>query len=261
MYFWAKPYLDCLLMTNPTHDSNPELSIVILCYRSEESIIRFFEQVRDLVEQVTSDYEIVLVGNYQEGSADKTKEIVEKIAASEPKVVAITRVKKGMMGWDMRMGMEKTRGNYICVIDGDGQFPMDSIRRCYEEIKLDKYDLVKTYRDKRHDGFYRNLVSKTYNVLFSVLFPNLRSKDINSKPKILTRSVYEQLNLTSNDWFIDAEIMINIRRKKLLVFEFPIEFHKLEGRASFVKFPAMLEFMKNLVIYRIKEFGKRKRHR
>lgn len=237
--------------------NNPkELSIVILCYRSEELIIDFCRRVKQLAKTLTERYEIIMVANYLEGSKDRTKEIVENLAAKDDKIIALCKKKEGMMGWDMRMGMEKASGNLICVIDGDGQFSLESIVRCYNEIKSEKYDLVKTYRIKRYDGFYRILISRLYNVIFSMLFPNLMSKDINSKPKILTRKAYERLHLTSDDWFIDAEIMINVRRNKMTFFEFPIEFEKLEGRTSFIKFPAIFEFLRNLIMYRVREYGK-----
>ncbi len=202
-----------------------ELSVIILCYRSEKAIIDFANKTEQLVKQLTNNYEIVLVGNYTEGSDDSTKEIVSALAKENLRFKAICKPKKGMMGWDMKEGLKIASGNYLCVIDGDGQFPLDSIKRCYDEIKTNKYDLVKTYRNKRNDGAYRKLISKSYNLLFAVLFPGLRSKDVNSKPKILTRKAYEAMDLVSDDWFVDAEIMLNIRSENMTFFEFPIEFY------------------------------------
>ncbi|MCD4681351.1 MAG: glycosyltransferase family 2 protein [Bacteroidales bacterium] len=233
-----------------------ELSIIILCYRSEEAIIDFADKAKQIAEEISSSYEIILVGNYLDGSDDRTREIVQQIAAGDNCYRCICKQKKGMMGWDMKEGLDAASGKYLCVIDGDGQFPLDSIKRCYHEIISRNYDLVKTFREKRNDGIYRKFISRIYNLIFSILFSNLNSRDINSKPKIISRKAYSTMNLTSDDWFIDAEIMINVRRLKLKFFEFPIEFYKLSGRPSFVKFSAILEFIRNLIIFRIKEFKK-----
>lgn len=230
-----------------------ELSIIILCYRSEQSIIEFSEKVRKLAEELTSSYEIVLVGNYMEGSNDKTKEIVEAIAKNNKIYKTVCKPKKGMMGWDMKEGLSIATGKYLCVIDGDGQFPIESIASCYNIIKSNSYGLVKTYRNKREDGFYRIFISRVYNLVFSILFSSIKSKDINSKPKILNRESYERMNLTSDDWFIDAEIMLNIDKLGISYYEIPTDFYKLEGRVSFVKFSAILEFIRNLIKAR---FGK-----
>ncbi|MBW1814950.1 MAG: glycosyltransferase, partial [Deltaproteobacteria bacterium] len=151
---------------------------------------------------------MVLVGNYIPGTQDKTKEIVKNIASRDKKIKAIAKPKEGMMGWDMLEGMKVATGRYICVIDGDGQFPIDSIEKCFLMIKTKKLDLVKTYRTVRHDGVYRKFVSKAYNILFKVLFPGLKCKDVNSKPKILSRELFNKMDLTPTGWFIDAEIMI-----------------------------------------------------
>jgi hypothetical protein len=59
------------------------------------------------------------------------------------------------------------------------------------------------------------------------------------------------MNLKSDDWFIDAEIMLNVRDKNMSFYELPIEFYELEGRSSFVKPAAIWEFIKNLFTYRL----------
>jgi len=114
--------------------------------------------------------------------------------------------------------------------------------------------MVKTYRIVRYDGHYRTIISKMFNLLFNAFFPGLHSQDINSKPKIISRKVFEKMDLQSTGWFIDAEIMINIRRLKCTLEEFPVEFHEINVRKSFVKIAANFEFLRELVKYRIKEF-------
>lgn len=233
--------------------SNIELSVVVLCYRAEEDIIPFVGQLKKIIPTLTDKFEIVLVGNYFPGTADRTKEIVEKLAHQDENIKAITKPKKGMMGWDMLEGVKASAGDYICIIDGDGQFPVESIETCFTMIKQQNLDLVKTYRLKRFDGNNRIFLSKVYNLFFRLLFPNLNSKDVNSKPKIIHRRAIDKMQLHSTDWFIDAEIMINVRRYEMKFNEFPISFYKI-NRSSFVKIGAVYEFIKNLIIYRIKEF-------
>ncbi|MEC7641526.1 MAG: glycosyltransferase, partial [Nitrospinota bacterium] len=165
-----------------------------------------------------------------------------------------TKIKEDMMGWDMKSGLDAATGQILAVIDGDGQMPPEDVARVYKKMKEEKLDLAKTYRAKRHDSYYRTCISKVYNLLFKVLFPGLECEDINSKPKVMTRGVYGQLELKSNGWFIDAEIMIQARRLGLKVAEVPTVFHGIESRASFIKPTSILEFSANLIWYRILEF-------
>ena len=237
--------------------SPPELSLVILCYRSGKSVIPFVKEAENIAKKVSESFEIILVGNFLEGSNDETAEIVQGLAAENTNYKVVSKPKKGMMGWDMKEGLSLSKGRYICVIDGDGQFPLQSIETCFNELKTGNYDLVKTYRKKRMDGYYRSFISKMYNFLFAILFPGIHSKDANSKPKIFTRKAYELMNLKSDDWFIDAEIMLELRKNHLSYYEIPIAFFKLQGRDSFVKFPAVLEFVKNMILYKIRAYRKK----
>ncbi len=229
-----------------------DLSIVILCYHSGKTIESFFTELESLLTDAAIDYEIVLVANDFAHSKDQTMEIVKKLAKGKPRIKTVCKIKQGMMGWDMIQGLNAATGRYICVIDGDGQFPIESILKVYSKIKDANYDLVKTYRDERFDGLYRSIISGVYNFLFRILFPGLNSKDINSKPKIMTREVYSKMDLQADDWFIDAEIMIHARELKLRIAEIPIIFSANESRKSFVRFGAIAEFIYNLIKYRIK---------
>jgi len=125
-----------------------------------------------------------------------------------------------MMGWDMRMGLNAARGEYLGVIDGDGQFPVEAVIACLLKAEMEGLDLTKTYRFRRDDGIYRRMISYTYNGPFKLFF-GLQIDDVNSKPKIIRREKYELLNLESDDWFADAEIMIRAKQESQSVrFQF-----------------------------------------
>ena len=233
----------------------PYFSLVVLCYRSGHSIEPFIEKLLQALSQCNFSSEIVLVGNYLEGSDDKTPEVVAELAAKWPNVRGVVKPKQGMMGWDMRTGLDAARGEYIGVIDGDGQFPPESIIACLIKAKLENLDLTKTYRVVRDDGLHRRLISWIYNGLFKLLF-GFRVRDINSKPKIIRSDKYRLLQLKSDDWFADAEIIIRARELGLKIGETPVHFRANDTRGSFVKPSAIFEFTANLFRYR---FGKRNR--
>jgi len=234
----------------------PELSVIILCYQAGCFVKRFIDEVIEVLRQNDIfNYELILVANYREGVEDITPKIVKEIALSRPRVVCVAGAKQGMMGWDMKSGLNRAKGQYLMVIDGDEQVLAGDIIRVYRKIKEENLDLVKTYRVEREDGLERKLLTWHYNLLFKILFPGLAAQDINAKPKIFTRAAYRQLDLISNDWFIDAEIMIQARRLKFKIGEIPTVFRSLGNRRkSFIKFSAVLEFLKNLLIFRLKEF-------
>jgi glycosyltransferase involved in cell wall biosynthesis len=239
----------------------PDLSIVVLCYKSGLDVEDFATKIISILEaNKVFDYEIVLVGNYNPGSNDNTPEVVKNLSFHNNKIfyTADPKPRGGMMGWDLRSGLDKTRGRYLLVIDGDGQMPIQDILRVYQKIKNENFDLVKTYRLKRGDNYWRKIISWCYNIVFNIVFPGIGSHDINSKPKILKREKYSLLNLSENGWCIDAEIMIQAKKLNFKIGEIPTVFLGLQGRRrSFVKFPAIFEFIKFLTLYRFHEWSKK----
>lgn len=236
----------------------PEYSIVILCYQAEEYCRVFVAEVIENVSKLNIDYELILVANYWENSNDQTPRIAQELSNNNAYIKVVALPKKGGMSWDMISGLKVCKGKIIAVIDGDGQMPAHDLVRSYKKLKDENLDFVKTYRTKREDNRYRNFISVVYNFIFRILFPGLSVRDVNSKPKVFTSEVYQKLNLTSSGWFIDAEIMIQVRRLHLKTGEIPTIF-KMNRRSSYVKFEAIWEFIKNLIKARIYELKTNKK--
>src|SRR3989344_3135387 len=235
----------------------PEISVVILCYRSGDFAKIFYNKVSEVLRRNNLDYEIVLVGNYRPETNDDTPEIIKEISNSDSRVRTVIKEKlkpEEAMGWDMRSGFEAAVGKTILVIDGDGQIPPEDIPRLYNKLVKERLDLCKGRRISRGDGPYRKFISMVFNAVMHLLFPGIVSNDINGKPKIFTRYAYSKMKLESNDWFIDAEIMIQARRLNFRIGEMEVEFHENPKRRSFISFKANLEFIKNIITYRLKEF-------
>ena len=232
----------------------PQLSVVVLCYRSGGAARSFTARIsKALLDAGIDDYQIVLVGNFVPGSDDTTPDVVRELADGDPRIVCSAVPKQGMMGWDVRSGLALATGEHLAVIDGDGQVLVEDLVRIYRLLREGRLDLAKTYRKQRGDGIKRKLYSLVFNGFFHVLFPGIPARDINAKPKVFTRAAFEQMSLQSTDWFIDAEIMIQARRLGLRIGEMETEFLGLTGRRSFIKWSAVFEFLLNLCRYRIRE--------
>ncbi|MBK6275601.1 MAG: hypothetical protein IPF58_13285 [Saprospirales bacterium] len=58
------------------------------------------------------------------------------------------------------------------------------------------------------------------------------------------------MELRSNDWFTDAEIMIEALKLNMKICELSTVFYKNERRSSFVGLSTVFEFIYNLFYYR-----------
>jgi glycosyltransferase involved in cell wall biosynthesis len=226
--------------------SGAELSVIVLCYQAGETIHRVIDPLYEQLEAADIAYELVLVANQWPDRPDPTGQVVEEFAMHRDTVRTVMHDKQGAMGWDMRSGLAAARGDYMVVMDGDAQNPVEDALRMYWRMKETGVAVMKGRRIARFDGPYRRAISVVYNLAFMLLFGTRGIWDVNGKPKALTRAAYEALDLKSDDWFIDAEILLSARRRGLAVAELPVVFHRNDERASFVRPAAILEFLRNM---------------
>ncbi len=230
----------------------PELSAVVLCYRAESDINAVLEPLHRQLEASGHSFELVLVANFWPGQEDTTPEVVKSFANAHDRAVVLSEPKQGGMGWDFRCGLEAASGDIIIVIDGDSQNPTEDVLRMFTMMRDTGAEVMKGLRIARYDSLYRRFISVVYNFLFRFLFGTTGLWDINGKPKGLTRSAYDEMKLTSDDWFIDAEIVLEAQRLGLRVAEMPVVFRRNDYRQSFIKPDAVFEFLGNMLARRVR---------
>lgn len=235
-------------------NSSPDLSLVVLCYKAGAGVQTFAARTAAVLSGLTENWEMVLVGNYNAGEADDTPRHVIESAATDKRIKAVCLEKRGWMGWDARSGLAVATGSVIALIDGDNQMPPEDIATLYHKMTAEGLDVAMPYRVQRKDGVVRLLNSRIYNAVYNLMFPGYHVIDVNAKPKLLSKAFYDKLTLTADDWFLDAEILIQARRNRAKLGQIPTVFHKCDDRRSFVRPNAVLEFLLNLVRARIREF-------
>jgi hypothetical protein len=228
----------------------PELSVVVLAYRAEERTRDVVVPLYDLLEAEGISYELIVVANYW-SREDSTPVVAWALARERDAIRVVARPKRGDMGWDMRSGLAAAGGRFLVVIDGDGQVPVQYALEAYRRLRTTGAPIVKGRRYLREDGSVRTVVSLGFNALFWLLFRTRGLWDVNGRPKGMTRAAYEQLDLQTDDWFTDAELLLKARRLGLEVHEFPVRFLVNPARASFVGPATVWEFLRNMALTRL----------
>ncbi len=102
-----------------------KVSVIIPAYNVEQYVENCYESIK---KQTYSNLEILII---EDGSTDKTKEICDRIALFDDRVIVIHKANGGLS--DARnVGLDHANGEYIVFIDAD-----DSIHPKYIEILLD----------------------------------------------------------------------------------------------------------------------------
>lgn len=141
-------------------------------------------------------------------------------------------------------------GAAIPTSPGGQVSPEDVVRVYRASSDASQPVLSKARRRERPDGLQRAIISLGYNALMNLFFPRMPSSDVNANPKFLTASVLHRMDLGSDDWFLEAEIMLKARYMGLSVLEVEVGGKPRESGRSHVRGSAILEFFKNMIRYR-----------
>lgn len=134
-----------------------EISYVIPCYRSKDTLPDVVDEIRNTMELHRNyEYEIVLVNDC---SPDDTYTVIKQMALEDENIIAIDMAKNFGQHAALMAGMREASGDCIVCIDDDGQTPVDEVFKLID--KLDEgYDVVyAAYENKKHSGF-RNFGSR-----------------------------------------------------------------------------------------------------
>jgi glycosyltransferase involved in cell wall biosynthesis len=225
------------------------------CY-NEEAVVRYtISRLLNAFRKGGYTLEIVAVDN---GSSDRTGEILRELAAADPAVVYHrVEVNQGY-GNGILQGIPIASAPWVGSIPADGQVDAEDVVRLYEAVHLtDAWVLAKVRRRFRMDGFKRKVVSVTYNLLFRLFWPSVGSIDINGSPKLMPRQAMAAMGLKSKDWFLDPEIMIKSQALGMRVIELNVFARMRSAGVSHVKPNTCWEFLRNLLAYRCSSRWKR----
>ena len=140
------------------------LSIVIPLYNEEESVGKLLDRLLEVGQQFTSPYEIIFV---DDGSTDKTWEIIERLKKSTPQLKAIKFRRNYGQTSAMVAGFDHASGEIIVTMDGDLQNDPSDIPMLLAKIE-EGYDIVSGWRKNRKDHFSRVLPSRVANGVISL---------------------------------------------------------------------------------------------
>lgn len=237
-------------MTQKNHTSaaQPEISLIMPCYNEEELVGYTIPQLIGAFEKAGHQLELVAVDN---GSVDRTGEIIKKLAEISPSIVYHPVAKNEGYGKGVLSAIDICAAPWIGIIPADGQVDASDVVQLYKAaLTTNGNVLAKARRRFRMDGLMRKFVSVFYNLLVLALWPRLGSIDVNGSPKILPRVALKAMQLESKEWFLDPEIMIKAHYMGLRVMEFNV-FARMRGNGlSHVRPSACWEFFWKLLYYR-----------
>ncbi len=142
-----------------------DISVVIPIYGCKAALKELYDRVTNVVSNISSEYEIVLVDdNCPQGSW----EIIEQICKDDKKVKGLHMSRNFGQMKAITAGLDYCSGDWVVVMDCDLQDSPEDIEKLYRKAQ-EGYDVVFSRREDRHDNKFKIMISKIFYKIYSWL--------------------------------------------------------------------------------------------
>ena len=201
------------------------LSVIVPAYNEERIIESTLLSIHNFCSGQNFEHEIIVVND---GSGDKTAEIVTSLTDTIRELVLINLDKNAGKGVAVREGMLKASGAYRLFMDADNSTSIEEMRHMMHFFD-EGYDIVIGSRGVKgtnitsHQPWLRESMGKAF-VYFVRLFTGLHFKDTQAGFKIFTASSADGVFplQTIPGWVFDVELLAIARELGYKVKELPI---------------------------------------
>lgn len=197
--------------------NNYSISVIIPIYNEFEIIENSIAKISSFILDHFSNYELIII---ESGSTDGSNELCDKLAVKYKNIKVIHEGKRNGFGSALKNGYKNATKDLVWVVTLDLPFPLESILKAIP--LLSNNDCVLSYRCIDNRDCRRKLQSYLYNRIIK-LFLGITVKHVNSAFKVFKRKIIQNMELISNGWFIDAEIIYWLQKENISFCEIPVE--------------------------------------
>jgi dolichol-phosphate mannosyltransferase len=207
-----------------------KVSIAAPAYNEADNIVRVVETwLRYLQSQKRfAEFEIVVCND---GSRDQTGFLLDGIAAVHPQVRPLHLAQNAGAGAAATQAIQATRGDWILVLDSDGQFPIENLDRLAEAIADADGWAATGVRRKKQDSRFARFGTWSSGALVN-FFLGTRYQDLNSALKLVQGNLLRGLNLEARGLNYSTEISALLSERGVAMTEVEIEHHPREKGIS-----------------------------
>ena len=172
-------------------------------YNDERTVRTVAEHAISILQGYATQFEIIIVND---GSPDRSGEIADELARGRPDVIRVIHhsTNRGY-GAALRTGVAACKYEWICMVDGDNEYSISDVKKMLEIRAY--YRLIIAFRYRKLYSTGRIFISFVYNFLLRRLF-RTPFRDVSTGVRVIHRSVFSRVNLTSDSPFIGAELAI-----------------------------------------------------
>jgi len=207
----------------------PLFTLIIPAYNEEGAILETIQSLRSYLVDA-GPYELLVVND---GSTDRTREILEKAASEDADLSVVHHSRNGGYGSALKTGVRRARGQYIVITDADGTYPNERVAELVATC-AQGWDMVvgaRTGDDVTYPLIRK--IPKTFLKAYASWIARMPIPDINSGLRVFRRDLAETyLHILPGGFSFTTTItlaMLTNYRKVLFV---PIDYHPRIGKSK-----------------------------
>jgi glycosyltransferase involved in cell wall biosynthesis len=203
----------------------PELSLFLPVLDEEENLRPMHAKIRQSLDELGKTAEVIYV---DDGSTDKSLQILREIAAEDERVRVISLRRNYGQTAAMSAGIDAARGEILIPMDADLQNDPKDIKRLLEKLG-EGYDVVSGWRKNRRDKLIsRKIPSQIANKIISII-GGVPLHDYGCSLKAYRRDVLQDVRLYGE---MHRFIPIYAAWAGARVTEIPVDHHARTGGKS-----------------------------
>ena len=201
---------------------NSVLSVVVPAYNEAKTIASVLERVL----AQPSVMEVIVVDDC---SSDGTWELLQTLAASNPKIRATRHLHNEGKGAALRTGISLATAPYVIIQDADLEYDPSEYPILLQPLIENRADVVFGSRfmgSQAHRVLYFwHSVGNTALTLLSNMFTNLNLTDMETCYKVFKREIIQSIRIEENRFGFEPEITAKVARLGVRIFEIGISYY------------------------------------
>jgi glycosyltransferase involved in cell wall biosynthesis len=184
---------------------------------------RTLAEVLDAVLAVDEDLELILV---DDGSTDRTWEIMSGCAAQHPRVRAFRHHVNAGKGAAVRTALKEARGQYVIIQDADLEYDPAEYPTLLDPIRKGKAQVVygsRSFASHTSFSYWYVIGNRAVTTATNVLY-NCYLSDMETCYKLMPRDVALRLDLQARGFELEPEITAKLLRLGQRIYEVPVSY-------------------------------------
>jgi glycosyltransferase involved in cell wall biosynthesis len=223
------------------------ISVCFPVYNEEGNIERAVAGASATLRELCDDPEIVAV---DDASTDRTPELLADLSTRYPELRSIRLAHNTRFAGALARALKEARGQVLFYTDADCPVEFGELAAALPLMR--EADVIAGFRRDRHEGARRAVYSSGYNTMIRALF-GLRVTDVNFAFKLFRREVIEAMDIRARGSFIDAELLLEARKRGFTIREMGVTYQpRLAGESTLADLGIARKCAREALLYRLR---------